>query len=162
MDDLYWYLVQTKPRQELKAAANLEAQGGEVFLPFAPRETIRQGQLKLKDELLFPGYLFLGLPAASSLLSKVRSTYGVNQLVRFGAEPVIVRPQLIADLRSRQQAEQPPLHDKGQAVRLLSGPFKDYEAIFETYESDRRAMLLLTILGQQVELIVALDEIQAA
>ena len=51
-----WYTIRTKPRSEYTAAAELERQGFEVFLPFVKSPLPRAGR---DDMPLFPGYLFL-------------------------------------------------------------------------------------------------------
>ena len=159
---LNWYVVLTKPRQEERAAMHLEEQGGETFLPFASVERIKSGQLTTCREVMFPGYLFLRCDSNSPLLGRVRSTPGTRMLLRFGANPVIVLPSLIDDLRSHSEADySEALFKPEQKLRIQSGPFKDYVALFKEYNSKKRAIVLLNLLNQQQELIVELEQLTA-
>lgn len=156
-----WYIVVTKPRQEARAYENLENQGGEVFLPMLQTEVIKQGRRTLKSEPLFPNYLFLRLDKDSPLFAKIRSTFGVNKLLSFGGNPVTIDSRLIEDLRLRTTTgSNLPQFKAGQKVELKEGPFRHYQALFKGYKGEERAVILLTLLGQQNELIVELAELQ--
>jgi len=159
---LNWYVVLTKPRQEERAAMHLEEQGGETFLPFASVEKIKSGQLTTCREVMFPGYLFLRCNSTSPLLSKVRSTPGARMLLRFGVTPVVVYPSLIDDIRSHSEADHSEdLFKPEQKLRIQSGPFKDYVALFKEYDGEKRAIVLLNLLNQQQELAVELTQLSA-
>ena len=81
---MHWYLVHTKPRQEQCALQNLQQQGYQCYLPMLATEKLRQGRLVVSEEALFPRYLFirLGLGQSDKSWAPIRSTRGVNQLVR--------------------------------------------------------------------------------
>ena len=155
-----WYVVLTKSRQEQRAAANLSNQSGEVYLPMLKIVRIKNGKRTQQEEPLFPGYLFLKKTDNNQLVSKVRSTYGVRGLLRFGEQPVSVANQLIEDIRQRTvRALSPPELKPGQHVQLAEGPFKDYQAIFHSYKGKERAIILINLLGQQNHLLVELGQI---
>ena len=157
-----WYVVLSKPKQEKIAAEHLRQQGGEVFLPLFRRERIIRGKRVQTEEPLFPGYLFLHIASDSPLLYKVRYTIGARKLLVFGDQPITVSTVLINDLRLRSSnGNNEPLYKTGQKVTLMSGPFRNYEAIFREFNGKERATILLSILGQQSELLVDLDELVA-
>ena len=52
-----WFLIHTKPRQEVIALENLERQDYPCYLPMLPTEKLRQGKLITLQEPLFPRYL---------------------------------------------------------------------------------------------------------
>ena len=157
-----WYVVLTKPRQEERALQHLHEQGGEVFLPYLQIEKIRSGVLSKKQEVMFPGYLFLKSRSDSPLLNKVRSTPGARMLLRFDINPVVVYQALIDSLKSQcfeEQSEE--AFNVDQQVRITSGPFKDYLALFKEYDGEKRAIVLLNLLNQQQELAVELTQLSA-
>lgn len=156
-----WYIVLTRPRQELRAKEHLQLQGGEVFLPLFQHETVRRGKRTEVQEPLFPGYLFLNVDEGDALLSKVRSTQGARQLLCFNNQPVKMAEQLIQDLHQRcKNADNAPQFTQGQSVTLKDGPFKNYQAIFKNYDGQERAIILLNLLNQQNELLVELTNIE--
>ncbi len=114
-----WHIVLTRPRQEQRAANNLASQGGQVYLPMLEVERIRNGKRILQQEPLFPGYLFLHTEVDNPLLGKVRSTFGVRGLLRFGDAPVTVADALIQDIRQRcTRPETLPELSPGDSVKL--------------------------------------------
>jgi len=157
---MHWYLVHTKPRQEKCALENLQRQGYPCYLPTLPSEKLRQGNLTLADEPLFPRYLFIRLGQDDTAQSwmPIRSTKGVSRLVRFGVEPAKVADGLIELLRAQEaaaQGEPVRLFKPGQWVRLGEAPFAGLEGIYQMAEGERRVMVLIEILGKQVRVPVA-------
>jgi transcriptional antiterminator RfaH len=154
---MHWYLVHTKPRQEKRALQNLERQGYPCYLPLLPTEKLRQGALALADEPLFPRYLFIQLSQEHSAKSwsPIRSTQGVNRLVRFGEEAAKV-DDCIIDLLKRQEAvilEQPQrLFAPGERIQLTEGPFVGIEGVFQMSDGESRVMVLIELLGKPVSL----------
>src|SRR5262245_51547692 len=99
---LRWYLVHTKPAAEKTAQVNLERQGYEVYLPRLARPERRSGRLRERVVALFPRYLFLRLRDGVQSLGPVRSSIGVDGIVRFGARFAIVPEEVVGGLRARE------------------------------------------------------------
>ncbi len=156
-----WYVVLTKSKQELRAQENLERQGGVVFVPMFANERIVRGKRVLRQEVLFPGYVFLQSDPHSALLGKVRSTMGVRQLLSFAGQVMTVDNRLIDDLRQRTNTDSTPQQfSAGQAVTLNNGPFAHYQALFKEYDGAQRGIILLSLLGQQNELVIQLADLR--
>jgi len=150
---LAWYLIHTKPRQEALALTNLSRQGFECYMPMLRLQKIRQRKTALVAEPMFPRYLFIRLDASGSgqSWSPIRSTLGVNQLVRFGGQPAKVDGQLIDLIRSREQGTQAQaLFSAGDNVTVADGPFAGLEAIYQNTDAESRSMILLNILSKPV------------
>ena len=152
---LAWYLIHTKPRQEALALTNLSRQGFECYMPMLRLQKIRQRKTALVAEPMFPRYLFIRLDASGSgqSWSPIRSTLGVNQLVRFGGQPAKVDGQLIDLIRSREQwTHAQPLFSEGENVTVADGPFAGLEAIYQNTDAESRSMILLNILSKPVSM----------
>lgn len=161
-----WYLLQSKLSAESVAQVNLERQGYEVYLPRLLRPTRRRGRWREQIVALFPRYLFLHLEEGGQSLGPVRSTLGVNDVVRFGVSPAIVPDHVVADLRSRADAAT-GLHrldcaaalQPGTRVRVTSGPFDGLEGIFEREAGPDRVVLLLNLLGRDTRVRIPVDSV---
>jgi transcriptional antiterminator RfaH len=152
---LAWYLIHTKPRQEALALTNLSRQGFECYMPMLRLQKIRQRKTALVAEPMFPRYLFIRLDTSGSgqSWSPIRSTLGVNQLVRFGGQPAKVDGQLIDLIRSREQGTHAqPLFSAGDSVTVADGPFAGLEAIYQNTDAESRSMILLNILSKPVSM----------
>jgi transcriptional antiterminator RfaH len=162
---MHWYLIYTKPRQEKCALQNLEQQGYQCYMPLLPKEKLRQGALAVRDEPLFPRYLFINL--AQDFMAKswspIRSTKGVSRLVRFGADPARVDDALVDLLRANEAsvlAEPERLFKAGERVLLTEGPFAGIEGIYQMADGDRRVMVLIELMCKPVAMPVGLGALR--
>ena len=151
LSTMTWCLIHTKPRQEAVALTNLSRQGFECYLPMIKVEKIRQRKTALVAEAMFTRYLFIRLDVSGTgqSWSPIRSTLGVNQMVRFGGQLAKVDAQLIDIIRFRERSHLPqPMFALGDHVVVAEGPFAGLDAIYQTTDSERRSMILLEMLSK--------------
>ncbi len=159
-----WYLLYTKPRQEKIALQHLQNQAYEVYLPLIQVEKIRQGVRGLVEEALFPRYLFVQLDeAGSQSWAPIRSTVGVSQLVKFGHRFAEVSQDLVAWVHDHAKlVKLAPELKRGDVVTITEGPFRGMDAIFKTYDGEKRAILLLNLLSKMTEAKFSLNWVKKA
>ena len=148
-----WYVIHSKPRQEHIALLNLERQGFECYLPLMKAEKIRRGRAEVVSEPMFSRYLFIRLDSGDQGKSwlPIRSTLGVSQLVRFGAEPAKVDESLIQWLKEQEEAlPTENLFKPGDRVVVTEGPFAGIEAIYQASSAEQRSMILIELLNKPV------------
>jgi transcriptional antiterminator RfaH len=141
-----WYLIKTKPRQEKIAIYNLEAQGYIVYCP--------KGEINKKIVILFSGYLFIQLDKNIQNWSPIRSTKGVSNFVKFGIDFATIPNSIIDFIHKNEQFTLQKIKDlnqfqPGQDIQITEGVFKNCTAIFKSFKSDDRVILLLKLMGQQ-------------
>jgi transcriptional antiterminator RfaH len=145
-----WYLVRTKPGKERWVRDQLAPRLSEVFLPMLKARVPRWGRLTMSVAPLFPCYLFARLDLQINYF-QVKYLAGVSGLVSAGSDPIVVPPAIITEIRARGVDDVIEIHEdpfnSGQQVRVVEGPFRGFEAIFERYLSgaERVAILLNTI-----------------
>ena len=158
-----WYVVQTKHKEEDKAAFFLKQKNIEVYLPKMEVMTFHAGKRKLVHKPLFPQYLFARF-VAKEKLDEVRWTRGVAKVLLESSNPTPIRDELIAQIKSLEQPDgiirkrKFKKHDK---IRITRGPFKDITGIFECWTSDKgrvRVLLFLAFGQAKVELHHSLIE----
>ena len=155
-----WYLVHSRPRQEEIAAENLARQGYRVYLPRLRLPRRRRDRWLDEVEPLFPRYLFAGLTLGDQEFRPMHSTRGVSRVVRFGMQYAAVPPALIDALEAHAAADgthafRAPGLKAGDHVRILAGPFREVEAVFECERGGDRVRVLLQVLGAEAR--VTLD-----
>lgn len=149
-----WYALRVKPHKERPVCQLLEAKEVEVYYPALKVKPINPRARK--ERPFFPGYMFVHLNLEElglNALSWTENTYG---LVEFGGRPAVVPENLIQELKARLatiQAAGGLVFENlkpGDRVRIISGPFEGYEAIFDARLSgEERVQVLLAFLNEQ-------------
>ena len=156
-----WYLVQSKPRNEMRALENLVRQGYETYLPLMEVERLQRGKLLKKMEPLFPRYLFLHLEEGNDNWGPIRSTLGVAGLVRFGQAYAVVSDEVMDAVRERTQDVKKSLFEPGDSVRVVSGPLLGLEGVFEISDGEQRSFVLLEFMRKQQRISVSTADLRA-
>jgi transcriptional antiterminator RfaH len=96
-------------------------------MPVTRLERIRRRKTEIYTEPLFPRYIFIDLDSSSEgkSWSPIRSTLGVQQMVRFGNHAAKVDNALTAALRAPEQTlpEQKPFQNRRHSHHQR-GPFR--------------------------------------
>jgi len=157
-----WYLIQCKPRQDLRAEENLTRQAFKCYRPTHNIERIQRGRRTTSVESLFPGYLFIQLDQLNDNWHPIRSTRGVNQLVTFGKQPIAVADELIEQLKQRlsEKPQESVILEPGDRVRINTGSHKELEAIFLSRDGAERIVILLQLLHREHTLSIPISAIE--
>lgn len=162
-----WFVAQTHPHAEAKAALHLARQGFEVYLPQYLKRRSHARKIQMVAAPLFPQYLFISIDILTQRWRAVSSTVGVTQLIRYGESPAEVSSDIVAALRMRQDAhgfvqQQRRLFKPGQPIRVRNGAFSDFLGFFESMNNGERAAVLLNLLGRKVRVMMDVGVIEAA
>ena len=148
-----WYALHVKPHKERSVSERLRQEAVEFFFPEIRVKPVNPRSRKKKP--FFPGYLFVRADLAEVAPGAFNWMPGTLGLVAFGDIPAPVPDHLIHALQ-KQAAEieaagglQAQKFEKGERVRIVSGPFAGYEAIFDAHLPGReRVQVLLTFLSR--------------
>lgn len=160
MSERAWYLLYSKPHQELIAQENLERQGYITYLPMLETRRFLRGKHQYVVNPMFPRYLFLWLSDETDNWGPIRFTRGVMKLVRFSGNPAKVPSDLIDFLkenekyqieREREKTELKP----GMNVRVLKGIMSGYEGVVQERVGKKRVTVLLEIVGKNTLLYLS-------
>lgn len=145
-----WYTLYTKAQKEQQVARYLRERQLEVYLPLI---SVSAGYPKVtRETAFFPGYLFVRFDVAINL-SQLQWTPGLKSLVQIGGEPALVPDQIMRELRQRinqiQVANGQVLYGvkPGDTVKIKSGLFAGYEAIFDLRRGKERVRVLLRLIN---------------
>ena len=153
-----WYALHHKPSQGDRALTHLQNQDIACFYPKITVEKIKAGKRTKKLEPLFPGYLFVNLEQTDPMWAKLRSTRGILRIVSFANKPAAIPDDVIQHIKDSLHtvAEQGGIKP-GQAVDLEDGPFKGISAIFQAYDGEERAIVLISFMQKQQTVKVPLS-----
>jgi transcriptional antiterminator RfaH len=165
-DDLNWYVLQTHPKQEERAAENLVAWNVETFVPKikASRQNGFTGAVSYFPKPMFPRYIFAKVKI-NDLYHKIRFTRGIHSFVSFGDYPTPIDDDVIEFMRSRQGADGlVRLGDdlsQGDRVEIKDGPLRTFGGIFEREMKDSdRVMILLQTVNYQAHVVIEREQVR--
>lgn len=157
-----WYIVHTYSGYENKVKVNLEKRieymnmGEKIFRIEVPQKTVTQmkaGKKQEKEEKIFPGYVLVEMIMDEDSWYVVRHTSGVTKFVGSAKKPIPARESEIKKIlhRSTSQVEKVELDVKvGDKVRIISGPFADFDAdIIEVYPDKSKLRANVSIFGRE-------------
>lgn len=157
-----WYIVHTYSGYENKVKVNLEKRieymnmGDKIFRIEVPQKTVVQmkaGKKQEKEEKVFPGYVLVEMIMDEDSWYVVRHTSGVTKFVGSVKKPIPVRESEIKRIlhRTSSQVEKVELDVKvGDKVRIISGPFADFDAdIIEVYPDKSKLRANVSIFGRE-------------
>ena len=150
---LHWYTLHTKPHKEPQVASFLRAREIDVYLPLV--KVNPSNARAVRERSYFPCYLFARGEADAVAESEMQWTPGLRRVVEFNGQPGIVSDNFIIALKQRLHQIQEAgglqfdgLH-RGDLVKIVSGPFAGYEAIFDSrLASAERVRILIRLIQQ--------------
>lgn len=167
----HWYVLHTYSGYEDSVAFNLqqriESMGMEdkIFAVLVPKEKkikIKDGKRVTVEEKIFPGYVLVEMIVTDDSWYVVRNTPNVTGFVGSGTIPTPISDAEITFLQKRMGVEEPK-HKidvrAGDLVRIMDGPFKDYEGkVAETDDEKGKVKVLVSIFGRETP--IELDFLQ--
>jgi transcriptional antiterminator RfaH len=168
MTDARWYVVQTQPNAESKAAAHLARQGFAIFLPRYLKRRRHARRVDVVAAPLFPRYLFVEVDIAKQRWRSIYSTVGVSRLICTGDMPAPVPGHVVALLKQREDAagfirlDRQPRFRVGDKIRVLDGLFSDCLGLYDGMPDCDRVAVLLDLLGRKVRVLLDAEAVAAA
>ncbi|HOP85898.1 MAG TPA: transcriptional activator RfaH [Syntrophorhabdaceae bacterium] len=161
-----WFVVNTKPKNEDRAAFNLLSGGIESLAPKLKLKKYKSDRFIYVIEPMFPGYIFAKFDPIEEFRI-VKYTRGVKTIVHFGERIVPIHEELIEFIKSKLEngiatIQKKPLA-KGNKIVIKDGPFKGLTGIFEReIDGKERATILLDAVQFAARMEIDIDLIEKA
>lgn len=156
-----WYAVHTYAGHENKVRTTIERRAesmnltDKIFRILIPTEQelrTRGGKKREVQRKIFPGYILIQMILDDSTWYLVKSTTGVTGFVSSGNKPVPLQDREIQNiLEAVEGPRKKPkiLWEKGQVVRVTTGPFADFTGTIEDVSIPKEKLrVLISIFGR--------------
>jgi transcriptional antiterminator NusG len=166
-----WYVIHSYSGYENKVKANLEQRiesmemQDKIFQVVVPTEEeieVRDGQRRITEKKIFPGYILVEMLMKDDSWYAVRNTPGVTGFVGMGKKPTPLRPEEVQRIMKRMEEEAPKIKvtfRPGQRVRIIDGPFTDFVGSVDDIDMDKsKVRVLVAFFGRDTP--VELDFLQ--
>jgi transcriptional antiterminator NusG len=165
-----WYVIHCYSGYENKVRHNLEQRIEtmgmkdrifDVVIPTQEEIEVKDGKRRTVERHIFPGYVLVnGLSEESWYV--VRNTPGVTGFVGMGNNPTPLRPEEVAQIVKRMEAEAPTVKvtfKVGERVRIVDGPFNDFRGVVSEIDMERtKVRVMVSFFGRETP--VELDFLQ--
>jgi transcription termination/antitermination protein NusG len=180
---LYWYAVQVASGCEKRVKTNLEQRIRtldvadriiQVQIPQTPTVKIRKdGARQHGEEKVFPGYVQMAMDDDAWQVVKntpnVINFVGAEQKRRYGrgrghVKPVPLSPGEVERIFKQAQGQEPVVKIDmavGDQIKVLSGPFKDFDGeVIEVSPERSKLKALLSIFGRDTPVELEFNQVE--
>lgn len=166
-----WYVIHCYSGYENKVRQNLEQRIEtmgmkdkifDIVVPTQEEIEIRDGKRRTVERHIFPGYVLVNMILTEESWYVVRNTPGVTGFVGIGNQPTPLRPEEVAQILKRMEAETPTIkvtYKPGDRVRIIDGPFNDFRGVVSEIDMERhKVRVMVSFFGRETP--VELDFLQ--
>jgi len=146
-----WYILHTLSGAEEKAKANLEARIkahnyqnliASVVIPKEQVTEVKLGKKKILERKFFPGYILVQMEMNDDTWLFVKNTPGITTFIGPRRKPSpISQDEVDKILTKAQESREKPApkvtFDKGESVRVVEGPFLNFNGVVEEIQQDK-------------------------
>jgi transcription termination/antitermination protein NusG len=148
----HWFALYTKPRQEFKAAAQLNSISVGFYLPTFVSIRKWSDRKKKIEVPLFNGYIFIYASEKERLMSVEQKA--IVRTISFQGKPSIIPDWQIESLK-KLLAETPDVFitdkiETGEHIKIVSGPFEGIVGIVKKVNSENWLIISLELLNRSV------------
>ncbi len=158
-----WYVVHTysgfekfvaESIRERAAELNINDEIGKIIIPTEDVIEIKGGKKVVSTKRSYPGYILIEMEMTDENWHIIRQTPKVTGFVGSGKKPSPLSKEEVNQIVHHMEttSEKPkPKHsfEKGEAVRIIDGPFFNFSGIVEEVNPERNTLkVLVTIFGR--------------
>ena len=179
-----WYVVRCFSGHEKKVKEYLERemelQGleekiNEILIPTETVVEIRSGKKRTREKNFFPGYLLLntiydeevnnlvqGAPSTLGFLKSGKNETKPNPLREHEVNRILGRVQDSKEMMEQGGKIEIP-YNEGDLVRVIDGPFKDFDGTVQEVNTDKlKLRVLVSIFGRKTPVEVDVNQVEPA
>jgi transcriptional antiterminator NusG len=170
-----WYIIHTYSGQEEKVKNNLtrrfETLGlrEKIFRVLIPKQEvveIKDGKKRQVSKVFYPGYLFVEIDMDNKSWYAVRSTPGVTGFVGTSSTPTALAEEevkkIFDQIGERRGEIETVIHvEKGENVRIASGPFAGCSGVVEEINKEKgKLTIMIMIFGRPTPVEIDMEQVE--
>lgn len=145
-----WFVIHTYAGYENKVKTNLEKRVENmnmedrifrVIVPMEEEVSVKDGQKKVVQRKVFPGYVLVEMDLTDEAWYVVRNTTGVTGFVGAGSKPVPLESyeveKILSDMGMGEAKQYTIDFEIGDAVRIKDGPFDGFIGTVQSVDNEK-------------------------
>jgi transcriptional antiterminator NusG len=171
-----WYVIHAysgfegqvkRSLEERVKRAELEEHFGDILVPTEEVVEMRNGQQRKSERKFFPGYVLVNMEMTDETWHLVKSVPKVMGFIGGTGDRPAPIPEKQAEailLRVQEGVEKPRpkvLYEVGEAVRVVDGPFTDFNGVVEEVDYDKsRVKVSVLIFGRSTPVDLEFSQVE--
>ena len=169
----HWYIIHTYSGHENKVKANLEKRiasmnmEDKIFCVLIPTEEeveIKNGQKRVIQKKVFPGYILVEMIMTDDSWYVVRNTPGVTGFVGSGTKPIPLSEEEVKAIVKKPGQDKAQIvvdFSKGESVRIKSGPFEDFiGTVQEIYPEKGKVKVVVSMFEREIPMELDISQVE--
>ena len=161
---MFWYSLRVISGKEKSVEEHILREAGdnkitneieEVFVPYEKVVEMRNNKKRIKDKMFFPGYVLIKMNLNVNTKYIVENSPGVLSFVGpKGKKPAPLRDDEIKRIFGEVERKEglevvEKLYKKGDAIKVVAGPFIDFTGFVESVNADKQKVkVTVSIFGR--------------
>ncbi len=169
-----WYAIQTYAgsEQSVKRAIEtlvrdnkVEDKLKNILVPTEDVIEVKNGEKKITERSIYPGYAFVEIDLDTSLWQKIQSLPKVGRFIGESKRPTPLSEKdisVILEKAEKKGAPKPKIFfENGESVRITEGPFANFTGMVEEYDMEHGKLRLnVSIFGRSTPVEILYSQVE--
>jgi len=166
-----WYTVKVQNNREKSVSEKLKTEmvrdfkeEVHVLIPMKTISTVKSGKIKQKEQIMYPGYIFVETASVDKVLHFVKVINGMSGVLKDPAgNPIVMRKSEIERMTGvieEVNKTSANLYMVGEEVNVKNGPFSGFKGKIQTIDIEKdKIKLEVFIFGRSTIIDLTLNDI---
>jgi len=169
-----WYAIQTyagseqsvkRAIEQLAVDYGIEEKIDRIVVPTEEVIEVKNGEKKITERSLYPGYAFAHIALDTDLWHKIQSLPRVSRFIGEQKTPTALSEadiKVILEKMEHKAAPRPKVDfETGEMVRIIDGPFSNFTGMVEEYDLDHGKLKLnVSIFGRNTPVEILYTQVE--
>ena len=169
-----WYAIQVyagseqsvkRGIEQLAIDYGIEEKIERIVVPTEEVIEVKNGQKKITERCLYPGYAFAHIDLDTDLWHKIQSLPRVSRFIGEQKTPTALTEadiKVILEKMEKREAPRPKIDfETGEMVRIIDGPFANFTGMVEEYDLDHGKLKLnVSIFGRNTPVEILYTQVE--
>ena len=169
-----WYAIQTyagseqsvkRAIEQLAIDFGIEEKIDRIVVPTEEVIEVKNGEKKITERSLYPGYAFAHIELDTDLWHKIQSLPRVSRFIGEQKTPTALSEVDIQKILEKMEKKAPPRpkvdFETGEMVRIVDGPFSNFTGMVEEYDLDHGKLKLnVSIFGRNTPVEIDYTQVE--
>lgn len=169
-----WYAIQTyagseqsvkRAIEQLAVDYGIEDKIDRIVVPTEEVIEVKNGEKKITERSLYPGYAFAHIELDTDLWHKIQSLPRVSRFIGEQKRPTALSEadiKVILEKMENKSAPRPKVDfETGEMVRIIDGPFANFTGMVEEYDLDHGKLKLnVSIFGRNTPVEILYTQVE--